>query len=187
MFGAGASRPAVSSQSHPGSQGPGGSQASSPRAPAALNSQLRGWPVTGGPSRRGLGAPPGRTPPGSPLGRQSVRATEAGPARGSGRDRLVANPAPAGRRRTAARRRGANFYTDFLFRFGVWRGSGTAPDGVGGGGDPDTDFPPPGAVAALAPRSPPAFRRTQFSPLEAESGPQGERHVHRLNNDDGPN
>lgn len=127
-------------------------------APAALNSQLRCWEVRGGPSQRGLSAPPGPYANRILARRASRRQKPDGP-RAPGRDLLVASPASAGRRRTAARCRGENFYTYFLFRFGF--GVALAPPRIK---RPFTDFPPPGDVASLTPRSPPAFRTTKFSP-----------------------
>lgn len=80
-----------------------------------------------------------------------------------------ASPAPAGRRRTAASGRGANFYTYFLFRFGC--GVALAPPRIG----TQTlifhrlgTWPPsPRGLQQL-------FRRTKFSlwVLKKRSGPQ---------------
>ena len=146
-------------------QAPGGSGASGHAlcgAQAALNSRLPRWEATGGPSQRGLPAPAGpevnRTP--AP---QTSPATRTGRARSPRPDPPAASPAPAGRRRTAACCRGANFYTYFLFRFGF--GVALAPPRIA---TQTLIFPPPGDVVPLAPRSRPAVRRTKFSPPVAK-------------------
>lgn len=136
-------------------------------APVALNSQLRWWEVSGGPSQPRLTAPAG--PDANPIAtRQSVPAAKPRGAQNPGRDLLVASPEPPGRRRMAARCRGANFYTYFLFRFGF--GVALAPPKIW---RPGPWFPTARDFASPAPRSPPAFRRTKFSPSMLEVVPKG--------------
>lgn len=145
MLRAGASSPAVSSKRHPGPQGLGGSGSRSLQLTRSLELTASalgsdGWPLPER-TRRASGA--GRKP--NPCSGASRRPKPDGP-RVPGRDLPVASPAPAGRGRTAAGRRGANFYTYFLFRFGF--GVAAAPPRR----DPDTDFPPT-ATLPDAPRA----------------------------------
>jgi hypothetical protein len=117
------------------------------------------WGKDGGPSQRGPRAPPGLDTNWIRLCRTSRRRErDPGDSLGATCSR---QPRAAGRRRTAAGCKGANFYTYFLFHFGFGGGSGT-------------DFPPPGEVASLASTPTPEGCASSFEKfsLVTKSDPQ---------------
>lgn len=101
--------------------------------------------AAGSPSPQGPGAPGA----GSPHAHRVERPGAAGGRVGAPGQIRPRQPRARRAEAHAASGRGANFYTYFLFRFGC--GVALAPPRIR---DPDTDFPPPGDVASLAPRSP---------------------------------
>lgn len=158
---AGASRPAASSSHHRSPRGLGDSGARGPGV--ALPASTGSLELTAS-AVRSEAAPPSR-------GSARLQGPRfAGPRRGGGSGRREpGDPQPPGKTcRLPPRARGPEAHgrppqrrklLHLLFvSLRVWRGSGTAQDP-----DLDTDFPPPGDAASLAPRSRPAFRRTKFS------------------------